>query len=80
MRVVVARPLTADLCSDVGKTGTVVSFTRRWAEVVLDGESTKVPFRASELEPVGSLKATPLEPLRASQSDETSEPYSDPRV
>lgn len=60
MRVVVARPLTGDVHSDVGKTGVVVGgATRGWIHVLLDGEATWVPFRATE-----------LEPLRASQSDE----------
>lgn len=69
MRVLVARPLTPDICSDVGRMGTVVKVVRRWAEVVLDGESVSVPFRAEE-----------LDPLRATQSDETHLPYSDPRL
>lgn len=59
MRVLVARPLTGDIRSDVGKTGTVMKINRRWVEVALDGESSTVPFRAME-----------LEPLRASRSDE----------
>jgi hypothetical protein len=80
MRVLVARPLTADICSDVGRMGTVVSLSRRWVEVVLDGESSRVPFRASELEPVRFSKATPLEPLRSSLSHETDQTHTDPRV
>lgn len=61
MRVVVARPLTGDIRSDVGKTGTVVRLNRRWAEVVLDGESRTVPFRATELEPVGKAPESFIE-------------------
>jgi hypothetical protein len=76
MRVLVARPLTADICSDVGRMGTVVSLSRRWVEVVLDGESSRVPFR----EPVRFSKATPLEPLRSSLSHETDQTHTDPRV
>lgn len=52
MRVLVARPLTGDIRSDVGKVGTVMKVNRRWIEVALDGESSTVPFRAIELEPV----------------------------
>ena len=52
IRVVVARPLTGDIRSDVGKVGTVVGRYRRWVDVVLDGESSAVPFRAIELEPL----------------------------
>lgn len=54
MRVVVARPLTGDIRSDVGKVGTVVGRHRKWVDVVLDGESSMVPFRAVELEPLRS--------------------------
>ena len=62
MRVLVARPLTGDIRSDVGKVGTVMKVNRRWIEVALDGESSTVPFRATELEPVGKAPESFTEP------------------
>jgi len=59
MSVVVARPLTGDVYSDVGKTGMITGSSRGWWEVLLDGESSVVPFRDSE-----------LDPLRSSENDE----------
>ena len=54
MRVLVARPLTGDVYSDVGKTGTIVGTQGRWWLVLLDGESSSVPFRDTELDPLRS--------------------------
>jgi hypothetical protein len=55
MRVLVAHPLTGDIRGDVGKTGTIVGIQGRWWLVALDGESTPVPFREVELEPLTVL-------------------------
>lgn len=57
MRVLVARPLSADIKGDVGKVGLVVGIHRGWVEVVLDGESTMVPFRATELDALRSSQS-----------------------
>lgn len=54
LRVFVARPLTGDVYSDVGKLGTIVGTQGSWWLVALDGESTSTPFRDSELEPLRS--------------------------